>query len=403
MIDVDPGPLSASDAAQLVQWRRHLHAHPELSFEEEATACYIEQALAQLGVQEVRRCAQTGVVATIRGAHPGPTLAFRGDIDALPIQQDSQAPYRSQRPGVMHACGHDVHATLGLGVAAQLWRQRDALHGVVKCIFQPAEEASPEDVPIGAERMVHEGVLRDPDVDAIFAFHCMPTLQVGKIGYTGGPVWARSDLIQIEVLGQKTHAAYPHSGIDAVVVASHLIAALQTVTSRSLDARSPCVLSIGRLEAGSSYNIIADRASLTGILRTLSDQTSERALTQIQQIIQGVAAAFGAKASLTVTPGARLTANDPTLEARAVELLRQIVGPERLVHHLPQLGAEDFAAFSTRVPGCYLFLGVRNEARGIVHMIHTPQFDVDEACLPLGVAAMSQALLRLAREWTPLR
>lgn len=396
------GALSTEEARDLVQWRRHLHANPELSFQEEQTASFIEARLRDSGIEEVERCAKTGVIAIIRGAHPGPVLAFRGDIDALPIQQESQAPYKSQSAGVMHACGHDVHATLGLGMATQLHKRRDELHGTIKCIFQPAEEASPEDEPIGAERMVVEGALKHPDVDAIFAFHCMPTLEVGKIGYTGGPVWARSDLVQIEVIGQKTHAAYPHSGVDAVVIASHLIVALQTIPARRIDARSPCVLSIGKLEAGTSYNIIADEAKLTGILRTLSDETSATAKAQIQQIAQGIAAAYGAQIHVRFTDGARLTANHPGLEARCVSTLQQLIGAERLVSHLPQMGAEDFAAFSTRVPGCYLFLGVRNEARGITHMIHTPEFDVDEACLPLGVAALSEAILRMAKAWTPL-
>lgn len=396
------GALAEQDAADLVQWRRHLHAHPELSFREEGTARFIEQTLLAEGITDLKRCAKTGVIATIKGAHPGPVLAFRGDIDALPIAQSSDAPYKSQNDGVMHACGHDVHATLGLGMAVQLHRRRDELHGTIKCIFQPAEEASPEDEPIGAERMVVEGALEDPKVEAIFAFHCMPTLDAGKIGYTGGPVWARSDLVEIEVYGQKTHAAYPHSGIDAVVVASHIVVAMQTITSRSLDARSPCVLSIGQLVAGSSYNIIADEAKLTGILRTLSDKTSEQAKARLIELVEGVARGFGASAKVHFTPGARLTANHVGLEGRCVSALSAILGSERLVSHLPQMGAEDFAAFSTRVPGCYLFLGVRNEARDIVHMIHTPEFDVDEACLPLGVASLSEAIIRMAREWTPL-
>lgn len=392
--------LDAPEINALVGMRRHLHKHPELSFKERETQRYIEQCLRDVGITDITRCADTGVVAIIEGAHPGPTLAFRGDIDALPIIEDSEQPYASCNPGVMHACGHDVHTTLGLGVARAMWRNRASIHGRIKCIFQPAEEASPTGEPIGAERMAQEGVLLAPDVDAIFAYHCMPTLDVGHIGYTSGPVWAGSTLVEITVHGQKTHAAYPHSGIDAVLVAAQVILGLQTVVSRRLDARQPCVLSIGKLDAGESYNIIADTAQLTGILRVLSDDTAVQARAHIQQVVDGICAAHGAHAEVRFTPGARLTTNDVELEQRTVELMKQSVGAHALVPHLPQMGAEDFAAFSTRIPACYLFLGVRNESRGITHMIHTPKFDVDEDCIALGVHAMSHALLDLGASWT---
>ncbi len=393
-------PLAGGEVEALVAMRRHLHANPELSFEEERTAAFIEERLREVGITAIERVSGTGVVATIEGeAGPGPTLAFRGDIDALPILEEGDHDYVSTNPGVMHACGHDVHTTLGLGVARELWRTRGEVHGRVKCIFQPAEEASPTGEPIGAERMVVDGVLEDPKVEGIFAFHCMPTLEVGKIGYTGGPVWARSDLVEIEIIGEKTHGAYPHSGIDAAVIAAHVVVALQTIPARRVDARSPCVLSVGKIEAGTSYNIVAERAKLTGILRTLSDETSASAAEQIEQTVAGVCAAFGAKGEVKLTPGARLTANALWLEEAAVEAMRGEVGREVLVKHAPQMGAEDFAAFSTRVPGCYLFLGVRNEGRGIVHMLHTSRFDVDEACLPLGVRAMSAAIKDLASRW----
>ena len=390
--------LTPERVARLIEVRRHLHAHPELSFEEHATADYLALRLEERGVTRIERVAGTGLVATIEGARPGPTLAMRGDIDALPITEQSEAPYCSANHGVMHACGHDVHATLTLGVAEQLAARREELCGTLRCLFQPAEEAAPrENEAIGAERMVEEGALKG--VDAIFAYHCMPTLDVGRIGYTNGPVWAGSDLIEIVIHGQKTHAAYPHSGRDAIVAASHVVVALQTVTSRHLDAREPCVVSFGRMEAGESYNIIADTARLTGIVRALDERVAARAIEEIERIAFGVASSLGARAEVRVTPGSRPTRNDPALEARCVAAMRRLIGAEALVAHLPQMGAEDFAAFSRRVPGCYLFLGVRNEARGITHMIHTPRFDVDEACIELGVRAMSGALLELAATW----
>jgi amidohydrolase len=391
--------VTAEESEFLSAFRRDLHANPELSFKESRTQGRIESALAEIGLKSVRM-ADTGVVAVLEGAEPGPTFLFRADIDALPIHELSEHPYKSQNPGVMHACGHDVHTTLGVGVARQLIGAREKLHGRIKFVFQPAEEASPEDEPIGAERMVVEGVLEGPKVDAAFAFHVMPTLEVGKIGYTQGPVWARSDLVEIVVRGQKTHAAYPHEGIDAVVVGAHLVTALQSLIARRVDARDAAVLSIGKLAAGNSYNIIADTAELTGILRTLSDSVAEQVIREAHDMVRSLARAFGAEAELKITPGARLTANDVELERRVVQKMRESVGADVLVPHLPQMGAEDFASFSRRVPSTYLFLGVRNEARGITHMIHTPYFDVDEACIGLGVKAMSSALLELGREWT---
>lgn len=383
----------SKDDPELVAMRRHLHRYPELSMKEERTAQYIEEKLRAFGIETIERLADTGVVALIEGEKEGITKAYRADIDALPIQEVSEVVYKSTNPGVMHACGHDVHTTVGLGCAREVYRRRRELKGRVKFIFQPAEEASPENEPIGAERMVQEGVLKNPDVEAIFALHCMPALEVGKIGYTGGPVWAASELVEIEVEGKKSHGAYPHEGIDAVAVAAQLIVSLQQVVSRMVDTRQPCVLTVGRMEAGNSYNITAEKAEMTGILRGLSEEGMQTARRAIEKMVASLPGAFGATGRVRFTPGARLTANDVELEARTVELIRQKVGKELVVQHLPQLGAEDFSAFSRRVPGCYLFLGIRNEARGIVYPLHTPTFDVDEECLSIGVKAMTEVLL----------
>ena len=387
--------MSADD---LIRIRRHLHAHPELSCQEHQTAAFITGELQALGLQ-THAVADTGVIATIDGGRPGPTLAWRADIDALPIKEANDVSYRSQNDGVMHACGHDVHTTVGLGLARALQARCAEMHGRVKFLFQPAEEASPVDEPIGAERMVVDGALQNPDVDAVFALHCMPTLNAGLVGYTGGAVWAGSDLVEIEVRGAKTHAAYPHEGIDAVVVASQLIVALQTIVSRRIDARQACVLSFGSLQAGNTYNVIADEARMTGILRTLSDEAADLARAEIVRVVEGVASGLGARGEVRFTPGARLTANDIDLERRTVDILRDVVGADAVVPHPPQLGAEDFSSFSRRVPGCYLFLGVRNEDKGIKHMIHTPRFDVDESCLPFAVDAFAETLIRLSASW----
>lgn len=378
---------------ELVDIRRHLHANPELSGREEETARYIEQRLESFGIDDVERLCDTGVVALIEGANEGPTRAYRADIDALPIEECNDVEYASRNPGVMHACGHDVHTTVGLGIARNLERRKDELGGRVKLIFQPAEEASPEDEPVGAERMARAGVLEDPDVDAIYALHCMPSLAVGHIGYTGGPVWAGSHLMEIEIEGKKAHGAYPHEGIDAVAVGSQVVVALQQIVARRLDARQSCVISVGRMEAGNSYNIIAERASLTGIVRGLSQEVIDEALEAIEHTATRVADGLGARATVEFTAGARPVVNDRSLESAAVDRIADKLGDSVVTAHPPQLGAEDFSAFSRRVPGAYLFLGIRNEQRGITSALHTPDFDVDEDAIGLGVAAMTEVLV----------
>ncbi len=377
----------------LIDIRRHLHAHPELSNQEEKTASFIEEKLRGFGLSNIERVARTGVVALVEGEKPGPTRAFRADIDALPITETRDVDYVSTNPGVMHACGHDVHTTVGLGVAQEVFRRRSELVGNVKFIFQPAEEASPTDEPIGAEAMVQEGVLEDPKVESVFAMHCMPSLEVGKIGYTSGPVWAGSELMEIEIAGKKAHGAYPHEGIDAVAVAAQVLVALQQVVSRKIDARQSCVVTVGQIEAGNSYNILAERASMTGILRGLSEEAMDTARQAIGEIVAHVPRGLGATGQVKFTPGARPVINDLDLENRAVKIIADKLGAERVTPFLPQLGAEDFSAFSRRLPGCYLFLGVRNEEAGITSPLHTSTFDVDEDCIGLGVAAMTEVLL----------
>ncbi len=391
------------DSDALVALRRDLHQHPELSHEEARTAGVVQEYLAPLGLDVVRTgVAGHGVVADLVGAHPGPTLLYRADMDALPIQESDDRPYRSQNPGVMHACGHDVHTTVGVGVAAALASRRDELHGTVRFVFQPAEEAAPPPgQTIGAERMVEEGTLKG--VDAAFALHVMPLLDVGHIGYTGGPVWAASDLFDIHVRGGMAHGAYPHEGRDSVLAASHITVALQQVASRFVDTREPVVLSVCRVQSGTAYNIIPDHAHLQGLLRTHNPTVRDEAMAHAERIVRSVAEAGGCEASIEFVRGTYQTANDPGLESWVGEVVQRQVPELAWTPFQPQMGAEDFAAFSRRVPGCYLFLGVRNEARGITHMIHTPGFDVDEACLSHGVRAMTEALLETGREWSDVQ
>jgi amidohydrolase len=381
------------DENDLIALRRDLHQHPELSHHEARTAGVVAERLRALGLEPRTGVAGHGIIADLVGSHPGPTLLYRADMDALPIDEAEDRPYRSCNPGVMHACGHDVHTTIGVGVATALASVREQLKGRVRFVFQPAEEAAPPPgAVIGAERMVREGALEGPPVDAAFALHVMPLLPVGQIAGTGGAVWAASDLFDIHIDGAMAHGAYPHEGVDPVLCAAHVIASLQQIVSRNIDAREPTVVSVCRVQGGSAYNVIPARVTLQGLVRTLSDATRAVALARLREVAEGVAAAHGCRATVTTVRGTLLTANDPGLERRTLASIERSRVAE-VTSFQPQMGAEDFAAFSTRVPGCYLFLGVRNEERGIVHMIHTPRFDVDERCIGIGVRAMAGALL----------
>jgi amidohydrolase len=379
---------------KLIELRRDLHRHPELSNREFRTAEKVAAFLTGLGLQVQTGIAKTGVVGLLEGSQPGPTVAIRADMDALPIQELNEVPYRSTNEGVKHACGHDVHTTVGLGVAEILSALRDRIRGQIKFIFQPAEEGAPPGEEGGASLMIKEGVLETPSVEAIFGLHVMPTIEVGSISYSAGPVWASNDTLELIISGRKTHAAYPHTGVDAITVASHALVALQTMVSRTVDAREPLIISIGVIEGGNQYNVLADQVRLVGIIRSLSPEIRASAPNRIEAVLRGVTQAFGASYTMNITPGAPVVMNDPKLVQKVVPVLEQVLGKDHVLIQKPQMGAEDFACFAEKIPGFYFFLGVRNEGRGITDMLHTPRFDVDEACLALGVNTMSQVMLQ---------
>jgi amidohydrolase len=382
---------------RLIEIRRDLHRHPELSNREFRTAEKVAGFLSGLGLQVRTGIAKTGVVALLEGA-VGPTVGIRADMDALPIQELNEVPYKSVNDGVKHACGHDVHTTVVLGVAETLSGFRDRLSGNVKFIFQPAEEGPPWGERGGAGLMLEEGVLSNPPLEAIFGLHVMPTLEVGKIGYHTGAVWASNDTLEIVIQGRKTHAAYPHTGIDPVPVAAHVLLALQTMVSRAVDVRDPLLISVGILEGGNQLNVIADQIRMAGIIRCLNPQVRAGARQRIEEVLRGITQSFGASYSLQISPGAPVTVNHPDLVQKAVPLLEEILGEDNVVLQKPQMGAEDFAYFAERIPGLYLWLGVRNESKGFTEMLHTPRFDVDEACVSVGVEALSQMVVRFLAE-----
>lgn len=385
--------IAASLQPKLVEIRRDLHQYPELSNREFRTSARVAAELRRLGLAVQEKVAHTGVVGLLEGAHPGPTIAVRADMDALPIQELNDVPYKSKNDGVKHACGHDVHTTIGLGVAETLRAVRANLKGRVKFIFQPAEEGAPEDEKGGAYLMLDEGVLDNPRVEAIFALHVMPTIGAGKLGYHTGPVWASNDKLEVTIHGKKTHGAYPHTGVDAILVASHALVSLQTWVNRSVDVRDPLVISFGVIEGGNQFNVIADHVRLLGMMRCLNPEVRRSSPARAEELLRGVTSSFGASFTLKVTPGAPVTMNDPALRQQAVPVLEAVAGRENVELQKPQMGAEDFACFAERVPGFYFLLGVRNERLGITEMLHTPRFDVDESCLSLGVHALSGLVL----------
>ncbi len=377
---------------QLVEARRWFHQHPELSNREEKTAREIASRLGAMGYDVQTDIAHTGVVTVLEGAYPGPVVAWRSDIDALPISEEVDVPYRSTDPGTMHACGHDVHTTVGLGAAEVLMQLRDRLHGTVKFIFQPAEEGAPVGEEGGARLMIAEGVLDNPMVEAIFGLHVMPIAEAGFVGLRPGGLMAAGDRFTLTIHGRMTHGSAPQEGIDAVYVASQVVTALQSIASREVDARKSLVVSVGTLNAGSRWNIIADEAILTGTVRTLDAATWAEVPERFERIVSGICAAHGATYELDYERIAPVVDNDERLTAFAEASLARSLGTKRVLTVEPIMAAEDFAYFQQRVPGVYFFLGVANQAEGWTDYVHTPTFRPDEAAIVVGVRAAASLL-----------
>jgi amidohydrolase len=379
---------------RLVEQRRDFHMHPELSNREERTARVVAERLRALGLDEVKTgVARHGVVAVLKGARPGPVVAVRADMDALPINETIDVPYKSKTPGVKHACGHDVHTTVALGVAEVLSRMRGDIAGTVKFIFQPAEEGAPAGEEGGAGLMIKEGVLENPRPAVIFGLHTEPNLQAGQIGYHSGPAMASSDTFQITVRGRGAHGAQPHNGIDAVVVAAECVLALQNIRSRRIDPLEPLVITVGTIQGGQRFNVIAGEVRMTGTLRTHNDGVRERVVAMMRETLQNVTAAYGATYELNFEGSNPVTYNEPSLVEETLPVMRRAAGPANVVPLRPFMPAEDFSLYQKIVPGFYYFLGVGNRARGITAGWHTPEFDVDEESLVVGVRVMSSVVL----------
>jgi amidohydrolase len=400
------GPLAAEldrraaeVAAQVVAWRRDIHEHPELGNREFRTAALVAAHLRALGMEVRTEVAHTGVVGVLRGGRQGPVVALRADMDALPVTEQTGLPFASraraeydgQEVGVMHACGHDLHTAILMGVAEVLAGVRDVLPGTVVFLFQPAEEGAPPGERGGAALMIEEGALEDPRPDAIFGLHVVP-LPVGHIGYRAGGIMAASDRMRITVRGEQSHAAMPWLGIDPVVTAAQIVLGLQTVVSRQTDlSRAPAVVTVATINGGVRNNIIPDSVVLDGTIRTLDVDMRRDVHQRVRRTAESIAAAAGASASVFIGPGYPVTVNDAALTEWAAPTLARVAGPGRAYVAPPLLGAEDFSYFANRVPGLYFFLGIVPDGTdpGSAPSNHSPLFFADEAALPVGVRALA--------------
>jgi len=395
--DIDAGAQDVEE--QVIAWRRDIHRNPELSNREHRTAALVAKHLRSLGIDVTTGVAHTGVVGLLKGGKPGPVVALRADMDALPVVEQTGLPYAStvkaeylgQEVGVMHACGHDNHVAILMGAATVLAGIREALPGTVKLIFQPAEEGPPPGEEGGAALMIREGVLESPRVDAIFGLHVGQT-PVGEVGYRPLGMMASAQRFEIRVKGRQTHGAAPWAGVDPIVAGAQIVMSLQTIVSRRVDVTAaPAVVTVGTFQAGVRNNIIPDEAVLTGTIRTFDPQITEYVHERIQEIATQVAAANGATAEVTIDDGTAVTFNDATLAARMRGSLERVYGADHVVEIPRVTVAEDFSAFQQEVPGLFFFIGVRPADVPPEKAIpnHSPYFYADESALEGGVRVMS--------------
>lgn len=370
---------------EFIAIRRHLHAHPELSFKEFETAAFIQQKLTEFGIAfEIK--AKTGVVAIIEGNNPSSRIiALRADMDALPIQEENEVEYKSVNAGVMHACGHDVHTTCLLGAAKILQQTKNDWEGSVKLIFQLGEEKNPG----GASLMIKEGVLENPKPDGIIALHVHPGLELGKLSFRKGRVMASADEIYITIKSKGGHAAAPHLTADTILIASQLIVSLQQIIARNNNPTSPSVLSICSFQGGHTTNVIPSEVKLMGTFRAMDEAWRFKAHELIKKQAIGLVESMGAEIDVLIDVGYPTVDNDEQLTENAWLLADDFMGKENVLETELRMGAEDFGFYTKEIPGCFFRLGVRNEAKGIIHNVHTPKFNVDEQAIETGMGVMA--------------
>ncbi|MCS7178249.1 MAG: amidohydrolase [Anaerolineae bacterium] len=376
-----------SKREQLIAWRRDFHRHPELAYAEERTASIVAAHLERLGYRVRTGVGRTGVVGVLEGARPGPVVMVRFDMDALPITEETGAEYASTIPGRMHACGHDGHVAMGMGLAELLTEIRDRMAGAVKLVFQPAEEGGN-----GAEAMIRDGVLEDPRPDVFLAAHLWADRPVGSVDVTPGPVMAAAERWVCTVHGQGGHGALPHQTVDPIVAAAHMVCALQTVVSRNVSPLETAVVTVGAIHGGDAFNVIPAQVEMSGTIRTYEPSAREVAIRRVREVLEGVAGAFGARAEVTIVSLTPAVINDPKVTSVVRQAAEAILGPERVTSGERTMGSEDAAFFLRQVPGCYFFVGAANPARGLGAPHHNPRFDFDEEAMEIGLAVLAQAI-----------
>ena len=370
--------------------RRHLHKNPELSFKEFQTQQYVWERLDEIGISNKKKIAETGIIAMIEGKNPSTKIiALRADMDALPIQETNKTDYVSQNAGVMHACGHDVHTSSLLGVASVLQQLKSEFSGTVKLLFQPGEEK----LPGGASLMIKEGALKNPSVSGILGQHVMPMIETGKVGFRSGVYMASTDEIYVTVKGKGGHGAIPHQNIDPVLIASHIIVALQQIVSRNANPIMPSVLSFGKVMANGATNVIPDSVYLEGTFRTLDEKWRSDAHTKMIRMANAIAEGMGGSCEFKIIRGYPALVNNPQLTASARKNAEAYLGKENVLDLDIWMAAEDFAFYSQETNACFYRLGTRNEANGITSSVHTSTFDIDEKALLTGVGLMSYLAL----------
>lgn len=378
-------PLAEVPTEELIGYRRHLHAHPELSLVEHETAAFVARELSEVFDPRDLRLgvAGTGILATLRGAKPGPVTLLRADMDALPMDEVSDVPYRSTRVGAMHACGHDGHVAILLAAARALARRRNEVPGTLVFCFQPGEEG-----PAGNKLMIEAGALEDPHVDRTFALHLYSGLNVGQIGVRDGPFFAASDRFDIQLIGKGGHGAMPQFSIDPIVAAAQLVAALQTVVSREVAPKEPAVLTIGSLHAGTTFNVIPDRAHLLGTVRSFDPTLREELAGRIERVVAGICAAMRLDYTFEYLWGYPPTVNDPAVNGLVRAVARVVVGQDGLVDPAdPMMWSEDMAYMQERRPGAYFVVGARGPEIGFEPQ-HSARYDIDERALGIGFQMM---------------
>lgn len=378
--------LATDYKAEIISNRRHLHANPELSFNEFKTAAFVEEKLRSFGITKLERKAETGIVALIEGRNPSQkTIALRGDMDALPIIEQNEVSYKSTNPGIMHACGHDVHTASLLGAAKILNEIKETFEGTVKLIFQPGEEL----IPGGASLMIKDKALENPRPSGIIGQHVMPLIPVGKVGFRKGMYMASADELYITVKGKGGHGAMPETLVDPVLIASHMIVALQQVVSRNASPKIPSVLSFGRVEALGATNIIPNEVKIQGTFRTLNEEWRAKAHKHMISIARGIVEGMGGELDFEVRKGYPFLKNAEELTSRAQLAAIDYLGEENVEDLDIWMAAEDFSYYTQEIDGCFYRLGTRNEAKGIISGVHTSTFDIDEDALEIGAGLMA--------------